>query len=127
MYSGETKAPIYVFQRLNAAVLSDAQNLPCANWFYPKAHITFAERSQLNDVKYSGWSRGHMAPAGDMSTLEGNAQSFSLANVVPKDSCHNSGAWSKNRTGHPEVRTPSLGGCLCDYRPAVRQGSPNHW
>ena len=36
-----------------------------------------------------------MAPAGDMSTPEGKAQSFSLANVVPQDASHNSGAWSK--------------------------------
>ena len=76
-------------------MLADAQNLPRVNQFYPEARLPFEERSQLNDFKRSGWSRGHMTPAGDMSTPEGKSQSFSLANVVPQDSSHNRGVWSK--------------------------------
>ena len=95
LYSGETKTPIYVFQRLNATMLEEGQNLPRSNRFYPEARLPFQDRAQVEDYKRSGWSRGHMAPAGDMSTSDGKAQSFSLANVVPQDPIHNGGAWSK--------------------------------
>lgn len=95
LHSGETKTPIYVAQRLNAQALEDGRDLKRSNRFYPEARLPSAERSELQDYKDSGWSRGHMAPAGDMSTPEGKAQSFSLANVVPQDASHNSGAWSK--------------------------------
>ena len=95
LHSGETKTPIYVAQRLNAQALEDGRELKRSNRFYPEARLPSAERSELQDYKDSGWSRGHMAPAGDMSTPEGKAQSFSLANVVPQDASHNSGAWSK--------------------------------
>ena len=95
LHSGETKTPIDVAQRLNAQALEDGRDLKRSNRFYPEARLPSAERSELQDYKDSGWSRGHMAPAGDMSTPEGKAQSFSLANVVPQDASHNSGAWSK--------------------------------
>ena len=95
LHSGETKTPIYVAQRLNSQALEDGHYLKRSNRFYPEARLPSAERSELLDYKDSGWSRGHMAPAGDMSTQEGKAQSFSLANVVPQDALHNSGAWSK--------------------------------
>lgn len=95
LHSGETKTPIYVAQRLNSQALEDGHYLKRSNRFYPEARLPAAERSDLQDFKNSGWSRGHMAPAGDMATAEGKAQSFSLANVVPQDALHNSGAWSK--------------------------------
>lgn len=95
LHSGATKTPVYVAQRLNAQMLEQGRELKRHDRFYADARLPRTERAELEDYKRSGYSRGHMAPAGDMSTPEGKAQSFSLANMAPQDSKHNSGAWAR--------------------------------
>lgn len=81
-------------QRLNRQSVEDADKRR-AKRFFADARLPSSERAELDDYKNSGYSRGHMAPAGDMPTPEAMAQSFSLANIVPQNAQHNSGAWSK--------------------------------
>ena len=95
LHSGNTKTPIYVAQRLNRQMLQDGQGIKRTDRFYADARLPAAERAELDDYKGSGWSRGHMAAAGDMGTPEAKAQSFSLANMVPQDPKQNGGPWSK--------------------------------
>lgn len=95
LHSGNTKTPVYVAQRLNRQMLLDGQGIKRSDKFYSEARLPASERAELDDYKGSGWSRGHMAPAGDMSTAEGKAQSFSLANMVPQDAKQNGGPWAK--------------------------------
>lgn len=94
LHSGNTRTPVYVAQRLNRHTLEDA-NEKRAKRFFADARLPKGERAELEDYKNSGYSRGHMAPAGDMSTPTAMAQSFSLANMVPQNAQHNGGAWSK--------------------------------
>lgn len=94
LHSGETRTPVYVTQRLNRKVIEQADKKR-ADKFFADARLPAAERAELEDYKRSGYSRGHMAPAGDMSTPTSMAQSFSLANMVPQNIQHNGGAWSK--------------------------------
>jgi endonuclease G len=94
LHSGESKTPVFVAQKLNRAAVEDADEKR-ATKFFSDARLPAAERATLEDYKHSGWSRGHMAPAGDMPTVQAMAQSFSLANMVPQAAKHNGGAWAK--------------------------------
>ena len=52
-----------------------------------------ADQAQLADYRASGFDRGHMTPSGDMPTASAQAESFSLANVVPQTAPLNRGMW----------------------------------
>lgn len=94
LHSGESRTPAFVAQRLNRQLIEDADEKR-ADKFFADARLPRNERAELEDYKRSGFSRGHMAPAGDMPTPTAMAQSFSLANMVPQNIQHNSGAWAK--------------------------------
>lgn len=95
LHSGESKTAVYVAQKLNRASVADADEKR-KDKFFADARLRSAERATLADYKGSGWSRGHMAPAGDMPSVQAMAQSFSLANMVPQAQKHNGGAWAKS-------------------------------
>ena len=94
LHSGQTKTPVFVVQHLNRAMLLQANNQRRSKHFFADVRLPSEERAELGDYKRSGYTRGHMAPAGDMDSPDAMAQSFSLANMAPQDEQLNGGAWN---------------------------------
>lgn len=94
LHSGRSKTPIYTAERLNKNTLKQAHLQQRTNRFFSDARLPRAERAELSDYRGTGFDRGHMVPAGDMTTEEGMAQSFSLANMVPQAPANNRKAWA---------------------------------
>ncbi|MCD2511913.1 DNA/RNA non-specific endonuclease [Comamonas endophytica] len=94
LHDGQTKTPVFVAEHLDRSVLQQAGRLRRSNHFYAEARLPAEERAEAADYRHSGYSLGHMAPAGDMGTAAAKAQSFSLANMAPQDVELNNGAWN---------------------------------
>ena len=89
LYSGETKTPLIVIEKLNRAGLADASDEERTNDFFADPRLPKELRSELSDYKSSGYDRGHNSPAADQQTANAMAQSFSLSNMMPQDQTNN--------------------------------------
>jgi endonuclease G, mitochondrial len=94
-YSPIHKKPIYTVEKLNGPKLEQPRPRR-TNQFYEEARLPQVARSSLSDYRGSGFDRGHNVPAGDMTSEQGMAQSFSLANMMPQARKNNQGIWAKN-------------------------------
>jgi endonuclease G len=93
LHSGLTRTPLWVAEHLTPRRASGARALNRVNNFHADPNLPPGERAELADYVRSGFDRGHMAPAGDMTTPQGMDESFSLANMVPQNSDNNRNLW----------------------------------
>lgn len=95
LYSGRTKTPIVVVERMTRGSLQDSRGLARTNIFYADSRLPRAERAELADYRGSGFDKGHMSPAADQPNQSAMEESFSLSNMVPQDPKNNREIWSK--------------------------------
>lgn len=95
LYSGLSKTPLVVVERLTREQLSDALNEQRTNEFFPDPRVPSRARASLDDYRSSGYDRGHMAAAANQPDPTSMAQSFALTNMIPQDPVNNQKVWSK--------------------------------
>jgi DNA/RNA endonuclease G, NUC1 len=94
MHSGVTAGPFWSAQRLTADGIRDAKKIPRVDQFFAEPRLPSEHRAELGHYKGSGYDRGHMAPSADMTTERAQAESFTLANMVPQDPDLNRKLWA---------------------------------
>lgn len=94
LHSGVTRTPIYTAEALTRETVGDAKEQIRYNNFHPDPRLPANERSELRDYARSGYDRGHMAPSGDMPTLEAQQESFALSNMIPQNPQNNRYLWA---------------------------------
>ncbi|WP_425953092.1 DNA/RNA non-specific endonuclease [Ralstonia pseudosolanacearum] len=94
MHSGISRTPLWSAERLTAERVREARTLERKDSFHAEPLLSRSERSELKDFVRSGYQRGHMSPNGDMTTVESQHESFSLANIVPQNPDNNMHLWA---------------------------------
>ncbi|MGN1233491.1 MAG: DNA/RNA non-specific endonuclease [Candidatus Cryptobacteroides sp.] len=92
MYNPEYRIPVWVQYTLTAEETDGPYSRSGLNFGQdPSLALPQAEDS---DYRNSGWSRGHMAPAGDFKwSGKAMAESFYFTNCCPQDISLNNGQW----------------------------------
>lgn len=91
-FNSRMHIPNWVAWELTASEASGTE--PRSGSFYNDPDVEGCPETY--DYSYSGYDRGHMAPAGDMKwSKEAMRSSFSLANICPQVKSLNTGAWKR--------------------------------
>jgi endonuclease G len=94
LHSGISRTPLYSAEHLTRANVEAAAELSRKDSFHPEPALPAQDRAELRDYARSGYDRGHMSPNADFATRSAQAQSFSLANMVPQVHANNAGIWA---------------------------------
>lgn len=94
LHSGVSRTPLYAAEHLTRDNLAAAKQLPRKDSFHAEDRLPERDRAELKDYARSGYDRGHLAPNANMPTREAQAESFSLANMVPQIHANNAGVWA---------------------------------
>nr|XP_034340291.1 nuclease EXOG, mitochondrial [Arvicanthis niloticus] len=94
-YDQAKRVPRWVLEHISKdKIVGDADRKHCK--FKPDPTVPSAFSALNEDYIGSGWSRGHMAPAGNNKfSSEAMAETFYLSNIVPQNFDNNSGYWNR--------------------------------
>ncbi|WP_198381520.1 DNA/RNA non-specific endonuclease [Roseomonas sp. KE2513] len=93
LHSGVSRTALASAEHLTRRRIQRARQLQRDDAFHAEEELPEDERARLSDYARSGFDRGHMAPSGDMPTASAQAESFSLANMVPQSPGSNRCLW----------------------------------
>ena len=94
LHSGLSRTPLYSAEYLTRKNMKNAGKLSRQDSFHAEEALPERDRAELEDYQRSGYDRGHMAPNADFATRRAQAESFSLANMVPQAHESNAGVWA---------------------------------
>ena len=94
LHSGVSRTPLYSAEYLTRKNMKNAAKLSRKDSFHAEDALPERDRAELSDYERSGYDRGHMAPNADFATRKAQAESFSLANMVPQVHESNAGVWA---------------------------------
>ncbi|XP_065256027.1 nuclease EXOG, mitochondrial [Emys orbicularis] len=94
-YDQAKRVPRWVIEHISKhKTLGNADRRHCK--FRPDPSIPLMFSAVNEDYIGSGWSRGHMAPAGDNKfSIQAMAETFYLSNIVPQNYKNNAGFWNR--------------------------------
>ncbi|XP_020369310.1 nuclease EXOG, mitochondrial [Rhincodon typus] len=94
-YDQAKRTPRWVLEHITKGKLQgEADRKHCK--FKPDPNIPPLFSATNEDYIRSGWSRGHMAPAGDNKfSAQAMAETFYLSNIVPQNFENNAGFWNR--------------------------------
>ncbi|XP_037703403.1 nuclease EXOG, mitochondrial isoform X2 [Choloepus didactylus] len=94
-YDQAKRVPTWVLEHISKSkIMGDADRRHCK--FKPDPNIPPTFSAFNEDYVGSGWSRGHMAPAGNNKfSTKAMAETFYLSNIVPQNFDNNSGYWNR--------------------------------
>eukprot|EP00069_Balaena_mysticetus_P009640 bmy_20312T0 len=94
-YDQSKRVPRWVLEHISKSkITGDADRKHCK--FKPDPNIPPTFSAFNEDYVGSGWSRGHMAPAGDNKfSSKAMAETFYLSNIVPQNFDNNAGYWNR--------------------------------
>jgi len=91
IHSGVTRTPLTSAEHLTKERLS--KHVKRNGEFHPDSNLPASDRAELADYAQSGYDRGHMAPAADMTDKKSMSECFTLANMIPQNSNNNQNLW----------------------------------
>ncbi|XP_004708737.1 nuclease EXOG, mitochondrial [Echinops telfairi] len=94
-YDQAKRVPRWVLEHISQSkIKGDADRKHCK--FKPDPNIPPVFSALNEDYLGSGWSRGHMAPAGNNKfSTKAMAETFYLSNIVPQNFDNNAGYWNR--------------------------------
>lgn len=95
LYSSKTKNPVYSAEHLTSEKVKGSKLIGRVDDFHEELAIDVKDRVRDNTYYRTGYDRGHMTPAGDMSNRLAQNESFSLANMAPQTPTLNRGSWKR--------------------------------
>jgi len=94
-YDRQRRIPLWVAEHLTKDNLKGTAHRKHSK-FLPDPSVPVMFTAQNEDYHKSGWSRGHMAPAGDNKyDQEAMSATFYLSNILPQNVDNNSGFWNR--------------------------------